>query len=84
MWRLMDGRILRAIIYCRTNRRSRVEHCWAYCTRQGYTVVAAIFDTNGGWPLVMALVRAEQVDVVVVPNLDEPPPDRRPRLEVAA
>lgn len=77
----------RAIIYVRQeNIDQYVTRCADYLNRLDLELTAVVIDDlNGGrWPEVAAMLLDGSVQVVVVADRDELPPDRTPRVDVVA
>ncbi|MFY1703936.1 hypothetical protein ACN28G_19740 [Micromonospora sp. WMMA1923] len=80
-------RLTTAAIYVTApNLRRYTDRCADYCNRRGLTLTAVVVDDLGGgrWPEVVQMVMDGTVQVVVVADRDELPPDRTPRLDVVA
>lgn len=77
---------LRAIIYIHG---SSDIHRWAalclsHCVRLGYQVVSLVEDPDGDrWSSVDAMLHEHRAEVVVTGGLEQLPPNRIPRIEVA-
>ncbi len=76
-----------ALIYVKAQNINRyTDRCAEYCNRRGFTLAAVVVDDldGGRWPEVVQMVMDGSVEVVVVADRDELPPDRTPRLDVVA
>ena len=54
--------------------------CGEFCSRRGYLITAVV----GSWADTIAMVMERAADIVVTARRDHLPPDRLPRLEIAA
>lgn len=75
--------MLRAVIFVPTEDPAHARWvlvCGDHCRRRGYLLTAIV----GDWADVAAMVKYEEVDIVVAARWDHLPPDRLPRLEIPA
>jgi hypothetical protein len=78
--------VLRAVIYIHgpADVHRWAGLCLAHCTRLGYQVVALVQDEDGHrWNDVGVMLNEHRAEVVVTGGLEQLPPDRVPRIEVA-
>jgi len=75
--------VFRAVLYVPSEDPAHVRWvlvCGDYCSARGYLITAIA----GVWADVVAMVRCEGADIVIAARRDHLPPDRLPRLEIAA
>ncbi|TCB97604.1 hypothetical protein E0H26_11850 [Micromonospora zingiberis] len=76
-----------ALIYVTAENLDRyTDRCAEYCNRLGLRLAAVVVDEldGGRWPEVAQMLMDGTVQVVVVADRDELPPDRTPRVDVVA
>lgn len=76
-----------ALIYVtKRNLETYTDRCADYCNRKGLTPTAVVVDDQDGgrWSEVVKMVTDGVVQVVVVADRDELPPDRTPRIDVVS
>lgn len=76
-----------ALIYVTAANLDRyTDRCAEYCNRLGLSLAAVVVDEldGGRWPEVARMLMDGIVQVVVVADRDELPPDRTPRVDVVS
>ena len=83
----MGNEQLRAVIFTQdgANLVGRLAECHAYADQRGYELVATVTGDGTGakFAQAMAMLRDGRAHIMVVHGLDDLPPGRLPRIEVA-